>query len=115
MKGLVISFVLIAMLLFSDFSESGESGEFHCTSCGYSQSLSVGGSKSSPSLTIYCSQCNTFSKKAFASWHEANRAEEFVCPKCSNTKAFVYRGQSKMTCPKCGKKTTRFKTIRLFD
>jgi hypothetical protein len=115
MKSLLLAAVLITMLLFSDLAVGGQKGELSCTACGYSQKVTIGGGRNSPSVTIYCPQCKTFSRKAFASWKEANTAQEFVCPKCPDQKAVAYKGQPGISCPKCGQNKTKFKTLIYFD
>jgi DNA-directed RNA polymerase subunit RPC12/RpoP len=112
---LVLLAVLIIGLLASEVAFAGQSGELSCTSCGYKRQLTIGGSIKSPSLTIHCPQCKTFSYNIFPSWKEANEAKEFTCPNCSSKKAFAYKGQRGIPCPRCGLKTTSFKTRILVD
>jgi Zn finger protein HypA/HybF involved in hydrogenase expression len=114
MKKLVVGVILIAGLLSYDLAVAGQRGELSCSSCGYKRQLTVGGGRKSPRLTVYCPQCKTFSQKAFATWGEANKAGELACSTCS-AQLLVYRGQANFPCPKCGRKTTRFKTLMHFD
>lgn len=115
MRSWVLAAIFIIALLSCGLASAGQRGELYCTSCGYKQALAIGGTKKSPSLTIYCPQCKKFSRMAFASWEQATKSEEFVCPICSSKKAFVYRGQSGISCPRCGRKTTKFKTMLYVD
>jgi len=114
MKRLVVAVILLAGLLLYDLAAAGQTGQLNCTSCGYKRRLTIGGSRKSASLTIYCPQCKSFTKRAFASWGEANREGGFTCSTCS-AKCLVYRGQSGFPCPKCGRKTTKFNTLGHFD
>jgi Zn finger protein HypA/HybF involved in hydrogenase expression len=112
---LVVLAVFIIGLLASEVAFAGQRGELSCTSCGYKQQLTIGGTMKSPRLTIYCPQCKTFSYKTFASWKQANEAEEFACPNCSSNTAFAYKGQGGIPCPRCGQRTTMFKTRMMVD
>ena len=114
MRKLILAVIFVAGLFSYELAVAGQRGELSCSSCGYKRQLTIGGSRKSASLTIYCPQCKTFSRKTFATWGEANKAEEFTCPKCS-AKAFVYRGQAGFPCPKCGRTTTTFKKLMSFD
>jgi len=102
-------------VLVGEVAAAGQRGGLYCTSCGYKESLVIGGTKRPARLTIHCPQCKNFSRKAFAIWEEANKIREFTCPKCSSPRASVYRGGDGIRCPKCGSQKTKLRVRMYFD
>jgi Zn finger protein HypA/HybF involved in hydrogenase expression len=114
MRAKLLAVIFITSALLAEVAFAGQSGEFYCASCGYKTYLVTGGTKRSAAVTIYCPRCKSFSRKAFASWEEANRIREFTCSQCS-APASVYWGRSGFPCPKCGSVKTKFEVREYFD